>query len=446
MNNGRALDDALRSRIRRQLARDASPVHVPSLIVEVEDLPTTHSGKRSEGAARDVVNGRPVGNLDALRNPASLSQIERQVALAGEQLGARASANELDGTRVELQAIWERVLGISPIDLDDNYFDLGGTSLAAVQLSREVYSQLGQELALSSLLQAPTIRTMAALLDRGAGQELPLVIPLTPRLKGKPLFMVHDGFGEIVGYRSLALSLQYDGPVYAIRVCGLDPREQPLTSVEDMAEYYLEHVRRQQPEGPIALIGHSLGGLIVFEMARRLQLAGEEVDFLGIIDSDFHESCLSFRERVPFELKRFSRRLLLAVTAPREKLQPFVEGRLRQVRGLPSAAERDAITPLHRRVQVASMQAFRAYRPQAYSGRATFFQATVRRLKFCDPHPASSLRIWSRVIEGGLTVRLVPGGHTNLLQEPHVDELARVLSDGLATSRARADVVPSLSP
>ena len=162
---------------------------------------------------------------------------------------------------------------------------------------------------MSSLLQAPTIRTMGALLDGGGGDRFQLLIPLTPRLDGKPLFMVHYAAGEIFPYRRIALDLRYGGPIYAIRERGQDPHEEPLTRVEEMAEHYLEHVRRVQPNGPYALVGYSLGGLIVFEMARRLQLAGEDVDFLGIIDAEFHESCLPFRERVPFEMKRTVRRM-----------------------------------------------------------------------------------------------------------------------------------------
>src|SRR5205823_5078578 len=155
---------------------------------------------------------------------------------------------------------------------------------------------------------------------------------------------------------------------------------------------------------------------------------------VGIIDSDLHESCLRFRERVPFELKRLCRRILLAAIAPREKLFPFVQGHLRRAfPALRDTREVESTTPSLERVQAASMDAFRSYRPQTYGGSATFFQAKVRRIKFLDPHPACSLRIWSRLVEEGLVVKEVPGGHTDLLREPHVAELARELSASLQT-------------
>jgi len=66
------LTEALRTRIRRQIRENASPHHVPKVIVQVADIPRTISGKITELAVRDVVHGRPVKNTDALANPESL--------------------------------------------------------------------------------------------------------------------------------------------------------------------------------------------------------------------------------------------------------------------------------------------------------------------------------------------------------------------------------------
>jgi acetoacetyl-CoA synthetase len=74
---GTLLDRPLMHKIKRELSQRASPNHVPSVIAQVAALPTTHSGKRSERAARDVLNSKPVVNLAALRNPDSLDEIGR---------------------------------------------------------------------------------------------------------------------------------------------------------------------------------------------------------------------------------------------------------------------------------------------------------------------------------------------------------------------------------
>ena len=72
LREGVTLDDALRERIKRQVRENASPHHVPKVIVQVADIPRTISGKITEMAVREVVHGRPVKNVDALANPAAL--------------------------------------------------------------------------------------------------------------------------------------------------------------------------------------------------------------------------------------------------------------------------------------------------------------------------------------------------------------------------------------
>jgi acetoacetyl-CoA synthetase len=79
---GLTLDRPLTLRIKKELKERGSPVHVPAVVAQVAELPTTHSNKRSERAARDAANGDPVKNAGALRNPASLDAIRAHPALA----------------------------------------------------------------------------------------------------------------------------------------------------------------------------------------------------------------------------------------------------------------------------------------------------------------------------------------------------------------------------
>src|SRR4030095_5421504 len=67
-----ALDEELKSRIKSTIRRNATPRHVPAVIVAVEDIPRTKSGKIVELAVRETVHDRPVKNLEALSNPESL--------------------------------------------------------------------------------------------------------------------------------------------------------------------------------------------------------------------------------------------------------------------------------------------------------------------------------------------------------------------------------------
>src|SRR2546425_460437 len=164
LRGGAVLERSLEARIRSELARRGSVVFVPARIAQVEELPVTHSGKRSEAAARDAVNGRPVRNRDALRNPDSLDAIARVPALSASAPVNRQETEPHDGLERELQRIFEGVLAVSPIGVHRSFFDLGGSSLSALRLLSEVRAQTRGDLPLHTLFQAPTIAGIAATL------------------------------------------------------------------------------------------------------------------------------------------------------------------------------------------------------------------------------------------------------------------------------------------
>lgn len=103
----------------------------------------------------------------------------------------------------------------------------------------------------------------------------------------RTLYLVHDGDGETLLYLNLARRLHRSSDLGMV---GIEPLRLPgvplaQTSVDDMAAYYLSEVRGQQPHGPYLLGGLCAGGVIAFEIARRLEQAGERVERLFILDS-----------------------------------------------------------------------------------------------------------------------------------------------------------------
>src|SRR5690606_3604997 len=112
-------------------------------------------------------------------------------------------------------------------------------------------------------------------------------IPLRTTGSRPPIFCVHSITAEIFSYRILAREFGADQPVYAFQARGIDFDQEPLAHIELMAETYLKEVKRIEPNGPYRLVGHSLGGVIAFEMAQQLREYGEEVELLAIVDSRF---------------------------------------------------------------------------------------------------------------------------------------------------------------
>ena len=409
LRDGAVLDGRLTVRIRREIARCASALHVPALVVAVPELPRTFSGKRSERAAADAVNGAAATNVDALANPGSLAAIEAAVASAVSTAHVAGRRGTDGSTEDRLRSLWERVLGVAPLRPDDDFFDLGGTSLAAVRLLHALHDELGADLPLSTLIHAPTTAAMAAVLDGPAEGRAPPLLLLRPGTADRPLFVVHSIWGDALALRPLAHAFAGDRPVYGIQARGIDPSAEPQTRVEDMAESYVAAIRSVQPRGPYAIVGYSFGGLVAFEMARSLDARGEDVEWLGLLDARVHHRCLG-----PVARRRFlAGRSLRALRA-----------RAGASVGRHPGWSTPAPPPLLERTLHANAAAFDAYRPRPYSGRATFVRAArgPSGADLCDPLP-----VWRRVVEGGLSVERVAAGHDELLSEPHVRVVARRL-------------------
>lgn len=191
-----------------------------------------------------------------------------------------ASGNE---TEAKLARLWANVLRLDHVVHHDNYFALGGNSLMAVSLIARIEAEFGVRLPLTSIIQAPTVREFARLLETGGSHE-PVV--LVRAGSGEwPLFLVHDADGETILYRSLAFNLNPTQSVY-----GLQPYSQPShpmlhTRIEEMAAYHITSMRKIQTRGPYLLGGLCAGGIIAFEIARQLERAGETVAMVALMDA-----------------------------------------------------------------------------------------------------------------------------------------------------------------
>jgi acetoacetyl-CoA synthetase len=288
LREGFQLDDELRKRIKHELQARASAAHVPAVILAVPELPMTYSGKRSERSARDALNGLQAVNVQALRNPASLEPLRRFARQPPEARVTRRAPLPVRNVQrwctldvAQMTRIWERVLGVTGLRPEDNFFDRGGDSLAALRLLSLVQPHCRFTPTVALLYEAPTVGGLLEALCRGRKEmliELKRAGPLN-------LFLIHDGDGETLLYRNFARHLPD-----AVSVFGIEPRRLPgvplaLSTIEEMARVYIGEIRKQQPQGPYLLGGLCAGGVIAYEMASQLRSAGADVQLLAILDA-----------------------------------------------------------------------------------------------------------------------------------------------------------------
>jgi thioesterase domain-containing protein/acyl carrier protein len=341
-----------------------------------------------------------------------------------------------------LKEIWEKVLGVHPIGIKDNFFDLGGHSLLALRLFDEINKQFGHNLPLATLLERPTVTQLAELLrEQDTQANWSSLVPIQTTGAGVPFFAVHQLGGHVLMYRDLAQQLQPLRPVYGLQALGLDGKSAPHSRVEEMAAHYIRELRRIQGEGPYLIGGFSSGGLLAFEMAQQLLAGGERVGLLALLDTGapgFWDSRLGRSpRRLQFDnlVERVNlHRQRLSALSPNAKL-PYLQTRASILyRWLVYKPEQTQLPDALLELQRLHSQATSNYTVQRYPGRITLFRARKQPTRI-DDDPTLG---WRELARDGVDVHEVPGSHGWILVDPNVRVLARKLSQCLEQAQVNS--------
>jgi pimeloyl-ACP methyl ester carboxylesterase len=195
----------------------------------------------------------------------------------------------------KIARLWAEVLNRNDINVDDDFFAIGGTSLLATRLLMLMERGFGVELSLEDLLLHSTVSAQVKLLDRAVGKSRRafLLAPVREGCRQPPLFCIHG----VALYRALAVALGPEQPTY-----GLSPnlvidlrgaRVHGRLTLNEIAARYLDALREVQPCGPYYLAGFSFGGRVALEIARRLCEAAEQVAMVSVIDT--YLCCVGWR-------------------------------------------------------------------------------------------------------------------------------------------------------
>jgi len=391
---------------------------IPSAFVALDDLPRTPNGKVDRKALPDPREDR-----------------------SGQEAVYVVPRDTLE---LELVRLWEEILAVQPIGVQDSFFSLGGHSLLAVRLVARMSRRLGRELSLLELFQNPTIESLArSLRSRHEAQPGSQPSPASPIVAlqaaghRRPFFCVHPGGGTVLAYVLLSRHLGPERPFYGLQARELlDGGAPGDDTVEAMAGRYVAAVREAQPAGPYLLGGWSLGGVIAYEMARQLREAGEEIELLALIDAHVPKPRPSSAEHGGLPLwSTFAQNLGLSpeqlpVTAAEvqgmsadERLALLVD-QGRRLRVLPPDIEVEGLRNLFRTFS-AHVQSMESYAPRSFDGRLTLYRAADGK---DNGHDALG---WSRLALRGVEVREIQGNHFTVMREPAVAELAARLAEDL---------------
>jgi acetoacetyl-CoA synthetase len=338
--------------------------------------------------------------------------------------GCSVNSKPVSSTIEALVAIWQRVLQRPSIGATENFFDLGGTPSSAARLFDEIAAAFGRDFPPVTIFAAPTIEAVAALLDDPTPPRIPPLLLLKDGAGNPPVFIAHGLGGDVLGLADLAGKIKTRHPIYGVQARGIDGLDEPLSSIDEMAQFHLNAIQQVQMHGPYFLIGYSLGGLVMLEIARRLMAEGNQIALLALVDSYpdkkripvVHHMLLSLHQakRIAGNLIESAQDRWLSKSNHNRDGNEFQRGQ-----SVESTAR------VVRRMRDTHYVALRSYRPQFYRGRIKFVRAEIS-----THFPSNPTAVWAHLAEK-FEVETVPGDHVGMIAT-HFEHLAAVLSRYLA--------------
>lgn len=324
-----------------------------------------------------------------------------------------------------LTPIWQRVLQLSSVNIEDDFFDLGGDSSLALQLFDEIARAGGRELAPVTIYFAPTIAALAAVLEQPADLRFPPLVLLKDGSAGPPLFITHGLGGSVIDFFQVVKNIQTSHAIQGMQAKGIDGTEEPFDRIEDMAQFYLDAIRQVQPHGPYLLAGYSLGGLVTFEMAQRLTADGEKVALLAMLDSYPDIRYLSFAQRARLVTRLATRRATTAMKLPAAEALSLLLRPSRRRSLAPRVSYQPpvdvSLSPAMQRARECAYLALTRYKPRFYPGKIRFVRAEIP-----TDFPADPTAVWAH-LANEFEVETVPGDHLGIMST-HYETLACAIS------------------
>ena len=385
--------------LRQAVAARLAPFKVPRQIVVVDELPKSATGKVQRiGLAEHLgVANRP--------GPTAAD--------------ASAFVAPRDDVEARLAAIVRDVLALEDVpSVSDDLFDLGADSLHVVELVSEVENAFGRPLPERALLDHASVERFAtALRDDDSDDRGVRTVTVQPSGTTAPLFcLVRTGSMPVL--RHFAAAIGSGRPIHGISMPSMYARWGAAGDVEDLARAAVAAVRDRRPDGPYCLFGHSFGGVVVYEMARQLVAAGQDVDLVVLADSP-NPSLVREKFRQGLRPRRLA--AVLVRRGPRRVLRrlPWPIGSWGHPREyLPGTRVRSDPAAAARRE--------RRYHAGPFDGRV----AIVKSDQWCGPDWPDWLG-WEPLATSEWSLHRVSGSHDSMLGEPHVHDLAATVAECL---------------
>jgi amino acid adenylation domain-containing protein len=396
------------SEVREHLLGKLPEYMVPSAYVQLKRIPLTPNGK-----------------IDRKSLPEPDKDIREQ-----EYVGPRNATEET------LCRLWQEVLRRERVGIHENFFNIGGHSLLAVQAISRIKQAFTVEMPLSVLFAAPTVARMAehiaAVNEPDQSQLSPVLVNIQPQGSRAPFFCVHAIGGQVISYAELSQELGLEQPFYGLQSPPANYFPESGVSIEQLATLYNQEIRSVRPRGPYLLSGWSMGGLVAWEMAQQLRKEGEIVSLLALIDTapppryreaEDRADEISMLARFAMDMSRLVGRdpgplVEQFLQAAEQDQWKMVQKTLTSYGVLaPKTAHAEMTALLD--VFTRNFRAINNYSIQTSKQAVVYIRASETPERFS--------RVWTKWSGGGIQFHAVPGDHFTMLRRPNVRIIAETL-------------------
>lgn len=415
---------------RKQLADLLPEYMMPYDFVAMDRFPLTKSGKIDRKALPDPKNHllkRVDSQYVAPRNP----------------------------TEAFIAKIWERVLGLDLVSVTSDFFELGGYSLIAVKVMLAIEKETGKRLPIGSFFENSTIEKLSKLIRKDTNDtKWTRLVPIKPTGTKPPLYIVHGAGLEVMVFQRLVKFVDPEQPIYGLQAKGVDGKETPSETIEEVAADYIAEILQHNPDGPYAIAGYSSGGIVAFEMTKQLHKAGKEVFFLGLFDSYAYSNAYKILHGEAAIASYLLRKWLFMGILLFRNPKVYIMDKFYYLRGIlysaykkvfPEARLFEEPSEYLKNVQTVHLSAHKRYKMEPYHCHAHLFRAEIKTVY----SPNFKSNAWEPFLLDGLAIHEIPGHHLSVFEPPGVQILGKKLQECLDASQEsthrtkRGQIVPN---
>nr|BDT28976.1 non-ribosomal peptide synthetase [Bacteriovorax sp. HI3] len=388
-----ASDEYDENAMKKHLKNSLPHYMVPAKIILLPDLPKTMNGK-----------------IDKKQLNESLGQ-----TVVKEELSTSSHIIE------EIRNIWSQVLGHEDIDIDENFFNLGGHSLSAIEIFGAINEKFNLNLPLASLFESTNIRTLSEIVEEGIRKKnqdlanLKCVVTIKPAESHcEAVFCFHGVGGNVLNYYRLADCVG-SRAFYGIQARGVNGEDDIVESIPEMARIYIEEIKKIQPKGPYILAGGSMGGMIALEAAIQLKRQGEEIKSLLMFDTIGPNVDFKTYGNVKVNLLKRTKNSMIfkfhkTINYMKVKFYLFTKA------SIPHSVRYFSI-------EAKNYVALRSYTPQIFEGNITLIRAPkAHQGWYADPYLG-----WRSVINGKIDTIEIEGAHENFIESPSMSHALKMV-------------------